>query len=177
MFAALAFAACGSSKTTSHPDAKGSGADSGPADAPGGTPDAPNAALNGFGQQCNPQTTPTTCPASAMTCDALAQGATNGWCTPGCGQSTWVAPPGQPTAPTGGDAMCGTALTAAGGTKGTDGTPACVIFSQDATDKTKADWTCGLLCGNYTDPKTGQMVNFGGCPGGLTCNTTDNLCE
>lgn len=176
--AAFGFAACGSSSTTKHPDAHVGGPDGNNStpDAPTNTPDAAPAGLAGFGQACNPQTTPSTCPASATTCDALTSTATNGWCTPSCGQTAWVAAPGQPTAPANGDTACGTALTSAGGATPADGTPACVIYSQDQTDMTKADWTCGLLCGTYT-PQGGTPQNFGGCPSGLTCNTTDNLCE
>jgi hypothetical protein len=160
MFAALTFAACGSSKKTNQPDAHPT------FDAPPPTPDAPTG-VTGLGQVCNPQTTPSTCPTTAATCDALSATATTGWCTPGCGQTAWNA--GNPTSPgQPGDTMCTTAYK---GTTPAQGTPACVIYSQDKTDATKADWTCGILCGMY------MTTNFGGCPGGLTCNATQNLCE
>lgn len=167
MFAALAFAACGSSSTKKNPDAHVNLPD-GSTTPDGGTPDAASAAVTGLGQACNPSGA-NTCPASAATCDALTQGATNGWCTPSCGQTAWVAPPGQPASPgAAGNTMCKNAYT---GMVPGQGTPGCVIYSQDQTDMTKADWTCAILCGQY------MTTNFGGCPGGLTCNTTDNLCE
>jgi hypothetical protein len=173
MFAALCFAACGSSSSTKHPDAHVNGPDASTTpDAPGGgTPDAANAALTGFGQSCPLTGTNACVTGSATTCAAISSTATNGWCTMTCGTTT-APTTGNPTPPTGGTAMCQTAFTSAGGTSPADGTPGCVIYDSQSMPG-KDVWYCAIGCG--TLPNNGG--NLGGCPGGLACNTTDNLCE
>ena len=173
MFAALCFAACGSSSSTKHPDAHVNGPDASTTpDAPGGgTPDAANASLTGFGMSC-PLSGTNTCPTGANVCAAIQSTATNGWCTLTCGTTTAPTGTGAPTPPTGGDAMCQTAFQTAGGTSPADGTPGCVIYDSQSMPG-KDVWYCAIGCG--TLPNNGG--DLGGCPGGLTCNTTDNLCE
>jgi len=174
MFAALCFAACGSSSSTKHPDAHVNGPDASTTpDAPnGGNPDAANAALTGFGQSCPLSGTNACVTGTATTCAAISSTATTGWCTQTCGTTTAPTGTTPPTPPTGGDAMCATAFSSAGGTTPADGTPLCAIYDSQSMPG-KDVWYCAIVCGT----PSGSTTNYGGCPGGLTCSATDNLCE
>lgn len=125
-------------------------------DAGGGMP------VMGLGQVC---TTGAPCPATGATvCADLDQPADmGGFCTLSCGTGPLVTDPTMATPPAGGDAMCAAQY------EGTSGTPMCVLYSNNMA-MNMATWYCGVLCG-----MAGGM-DFGMCPGGLTC-TAQNLCD
>ncbi|HTJ45144.1 MAG TPA: hypothetical protein VL463_23720 [Kofleriaceae bacterium] len=154
MFAAVAMIACGSSKKTGTPDAKGSGsidAPGGTVDAPGGTPDAAAAVTVDWNAAvCSQQTA---CALSGDEClsDGTSQ---SGFCGTQCGPTTQTMTPG-----TDYDTNCSSHY------KGTGGTPACLFYSGTGTngDQPPFTWYCAVACGTYMN------MNLGTCPTGLTC--------
>jgi hypothetical protein len=129
----------------------------------GGGPDADtNAPATGLGQVCGQAAGQ--CPAGAMTCADLDNPQDqSGFCTLTCGTGPFVSDPQMAMAPEGGNAICEGAYSAP------DGTPACVLYSNNMA-MTEATWYCGVLCG------TNGGMEFGECPGGLSC-LPNNLCD
>ncbi len=159
MFAAVAMIACGSSKKTGTPDAKGSGSIDAPAgtvDAPSGTPDAAsgNLTVDWNAAVCTAQQA---CTLANDIC--LTDGnATSGYCGTQCGPDTQSMTLDSTT-------QMNYQTACQNSYKGASGTPACLFYSGTGTngDQPPFSWYCAVACGTLSGK------DLGACPTGLKC--------